>query len=139
MEKEELDRIIKKLESQNSKDIATFGLFYRDGEDELHLKANKDGFELFAAELLKASRDSEKVINDSEKNYIDFGFNEKWIEGELIAYFKPIAENRDEVEPEKPYMPTFKDDLFKFGCFTLLGLLLLCVIIGFYTVVNWFF
>ncbi len=125
---------------KNSKDIASFGLYYRDGEDEMHIKANKDGFELFAAELLKASRDSEKIINSTEKNYIDFGWKRKWISGELIAYIKPISENRDEIKEDKPHRTSFKeDDLLKYGCLTLIAITALGIAVGFYTIFEWLF
>ena len=137
LENEELNNIIEQLENNASKENASFGLFYRDGEDDMHLKANKDGFELFAAELLKASRDSEKIINNAEKKYIDFGFKEKWIEGELIAYIKPISENRNDIKEEKVYSKTFKDYALQYGCFTIIGIIILSLIIGIYTIVNW--
>ena len=139
MEDEELNKIIEILESKNSKDIASFGLYYRDGEDEMHIKANKDGFELFAAELLKASRDSEKIINSTEKNYIDFGWKRKWISGELIAYIEPISENRDEIKEDKPHRTSFKDDLLKYGCLTLIAITALGIAVGFYTIFEWLF
>ena len=138
MKKEDLNKIIEQLENGASKENGTFGFYYRDGEDEIHLKANKDGFELFAAEMLKASRDSEDIVRNTEKNYIDFGFKEKWIEGELIAYIKPISENRSEIKEEKPYVETYKDIAMKYGCFTIIGLIILSIIIGIYTIVNWF-
>ena len=71
MKNEELNKIIEQLESGASKEKATFGIYYLEGEDEMHIKANKDGFELFASEMLKASRDSEYIIENSEKKYID--------------------------------------------------------------------
>lgn len=138
MRKEELSKIIEQLENQSSKDKATFGLHFRENEDEMHIKANKDGFELFACELLKASRDSEEVINNKEKNYIDFGFKENWIEGELIAYIKPISENRSDKTEDKPYKESFKDAVFRYGCLAAIGLIILSVIIGIYTIFTWF-
>ncbi|WP_026711319.1 hypothetical protein [Flavobacterium filum] len=138
MKNEELNKIIEQLESGASKEKATFGIYYLEGEDEMHIKANKDGFELFACEMLKASRDSEDVIENSEKKYIDFGYKEKWIEGELIAYIKPVSESRNEIKEEKPYRETFKDLAFKYGCLTIIGMIILSIIIGICTIVNWF-
>lgn len=139
MEKKELEDIIEKLELNVSKENGTFGLYYVDGEDACHIKANKDGFELFAIELLKAAKDIENVIENKEKNYIDFGFNRKWIQGDvIIAYIKPILEKRVEIIAEKAYVPAIKDDLFNFGCFALIGILILSLIVGVYTIITWF-
>lgn len=138
MTKEDLNKIIEQLEKQSSKDKATFGLYFEDNEDEMHIKANKDGFELFACELLKASRDSEDVIQNQEKNYIDIGFNEKWIEGELISYIKPISESRTDKITDKRYKESFKDTVFKYGCLVIIGIIIFSLIIGIYTVFSWF-
>lgn len=139
MDKIELETIIEKLEQNVSKENGTIGLYYRDGEDECHLKANKDGFKLFAIELLKASINTETIIENKEKDFIPFGFNQKWFEGEvMIAYIKPILEKRGEIIAEKAYIPSIKDDLLKFGCFAIIGILALSLIIGIYTVITWF-
>jgi len=138
LEKEELNRIIESLENSSSKVKASFGLHYRDGEDEMHIKANKDGFELFAAELLKVSRDSEDIIKNTEKNYIEFGYLNEWIDGELIAYIKPISENRNEIKQEEPIARNYKDDALQFGCILGIGILILSICVGFYTIVKWF-
>ncbi len=139
MDKIELEKIIEKLEQNVSEENGTFGLYYRDGEDECHIKANKDGFELFAIELLKASKNAESIIENKEKDYIPLGFNSKWLEGEvMIAYIKPILEKRGEMIADKTHIPTIKDDLLKFGCFAILGILAISLIIGIYTIITWF-
>jgi len=94
---------------------------------------------LFAIELLKASINTETIIENKEKDYIPFGFNQKWFEGEvMIAYIKPILEKRGEIIAEKAYIPSIKDDLLKFGCFAIIGILALSLIIGIYTIITWF-
>lgn len=138
MEKEELNHIINRLEETASKGGASFGLFYRDGEDEMYLRANEDGFKLFAATLLKAARDSEEVLNHPTNNYIPFGFNEEWIQGELIAYLKPVAEPRGKIE-ETPHIPSFKDNLGKWGCIFIIGTIVLSIIVGLITISSWLF
>ena len=96
MHKIELENIIEQLEQNISEKNGTFGLYYREGEDECHIKANKDGFELFGIELLKASKNAEEIIENKEKDYIPLGFNQKWLQGEvMIAYIKPILEKRE--------------------------------------------
>lgn len=139
MHKIELENIIEQLEQNVSEKNGTFGLYYREGEDECHIKANKDGFELFAIELLKASKNAEEIIENKEKDYIPLGFNQKWLQGEvMIAYIKPILEKREEIIADKTHISTIKEDLLKFGCFAILGVLALSLIIGIYTIITWF-
>ena len=67
MNKEELQNIIDKLESENRKEKAYFGIFeYGSGPDESYIKADKQGLELFALEILKAARDSEELLNNNK-------------------------------------------------------------------------
>ncbi|UUC44741.1 hypothetical protein [Flavobacterium cerinum] len=142
MEKEELDKIIQSLTNNNAEDKASFGLYYGEGEDEdeMHIKANKEGFELFAAELLKASRDSETIINNTEKNYIDFEWRKEWMSGEMIAYIKPVSEARNEIkEDTTPHVESFKDKMFKYGCLSLIAIVVIGAVIGFYTIFRWLF
>lgn len=139
MEKQELDKIINLLENNNSKDIASFGFYFREGEDEMHLKANPSGLELFAAKLLKASRDAIE-ISQSEKNYIPIGFDEKWIQGDqMLSYIKPVIENRQAIKTDFPKEKTIKDKVLQWGCLILIGIIILSIIIGLITIFNWFF
>ena len=50
MKSEELNKIIEQLECGASKEKATFGFYYLEGEAVMHIKANKDGFELFVSD-----------------------------------------------------------------------------------------
>ena len=77
MEKEELNKIIKKIENENPKEKAFFGIHSTENGDEVYIKANKSGLELFAVELLKASRKSNEIIENSEKNVIPLNLEEK--------------------------------------------------------------
>ena len=69
MEKEELNKIIEKIENENSKEKAFFGIHNLEAGDELFIRANKYGLELFANELLKASRNTDEIIGNSKKIY----------------------------------------------------------------------
>jgi hypothetical protein len=139
VEKEELKVIIEKLEQNASKETGTFGLYYEQHEW-CYIKANDDGFKLFAIEMLKSVLDSEKVINNNEKNYIPFGFERKWFEGEVsIEYIKPIREERSKIENEAISKETFKHRIIKFLFISILVIILLSIIIGFYTIIKWVF
>ncbi|MEC4049650.1 hypothetical protein OX284_009440 [Flavobacterium sp. SUN046] len=139
MEKEELDKIIAKIENENPKEKAFFGVYImnEDGH-EASIKANKLGLELFACELLKASIKADEVIEDSEKNIIVLDTTEKWIQGDIwLGYIEPKSENREELE-KKPDKPNWKDKAVKYGCFISITMLIIIFIIGIKTIISWF-
>ena len=138
MEKEELNRIIEKIENNNSKDKAFFGVHSMENGDEAYIKANKNGLELFAVELLKASLKSDEIIEDSEKSIITFDPKEKWITGNIwIGYIEPKIEDRIDVK-EELYNRTWKDKIVEYGCFTIIGIGILIFIAGIFAVLSWF-
>ena len=138
MSKDELQKIIDQLESGNSKDEAYFAIFqYGGGPDESFVKANKQGLELFAAEILKASRDADEIVGDKEKNIIPLDYEEEWIEGDtFVQYIEPTLEKRKKAKHE-PRKETWKDKGIKFGCFAGLIIAIVSVIVGLITMVTW--
>jgi uncharacterized membrane-anchored protein len=138
LEKEELNKIIEKIESENSKEKAFFGIHYVDAGDELFIKANKYGLELFANELLKASRNADEIIQNSEKNILTFDPKEKWITSDIwLAYIEPKADNRIDIN-EKPYKKKWKDKIFEYGCLAIIGIGIIVFIAGIFAVISWF-
>ena len=106
--------------------------------DEAYIKANKNGLELFAVELLKASIKSEDIIEDSEKSIITFDPKEKWITGNIwIGYIEPKIEDRIDVK-EELYKRTWKDKIVEYGCLTIIGIGILIFIAGIFAVISWF-
>jgi hypothetical protein len=82
LNKDELKAIIDQLETANSKDEAYFGIFqYGGGPDESFIKANKQGLELFAAAILRASRDADEIVVDKENNSIPLSYEESGLTG----------------------------------------------------------
>ncbi len=139
MEKEELEKIIVKIDASNSKEKAFFGVHSMENGDEAFIRANKYGLELYANELLKASRDFDEIIKDSEKSIIVFDPKEKWITGDIwLGYIEPKAENRIDII-EETYIRTWKDKLLEYTIFTILILIVLIFIVGVKSVFNWFF
>ena len=138
MEKEELEKIILKIETENSKEKAFFGIHNIEAGDELFIKANKSGLELFASELLRASKESQEIIENNQKNIIPFNPKDKWIVGDIwIAYIEPKQEDRIDIR-EEPYIRTWKDKVLEYFIFTILGLIVLIFIAGVKAVFNWF-
>ena len=100
MTKEELDNLINKLDTQISKDIALFEVNqYGGGLDESFIKANKEGLQLFALELLKASLKVDEIARATEKKVIHFENEEILANSDVgIHYIKPTLEKRRNVE-----------------------------------------
>jgi hypothetical protein len=140
MKKEELDEIIYKLENSNSPFDAYLAIYqYGGGPDESFAKANKEGLELFAAQLLKASRDFDNVLSDKEKNVIPLSYNEEWIDGDIfIQYIEPTNKKR-ELAKEQLYKQPFVDRLVLVGCFAVIILLLISTVIGLISILKLIF
>lgn len=139
--KEELQNIIDKLENENRKENAYFGIFeYGGGPDESYIKANKQGLELFALEILKAARDTEELLNnDKEESIFPLGFDEDWIDNDCstyIQYVEPTDETRANVKQES-YVETWKDKTMKFGCISAILMAIASAIVGIVTIVKW--
>lgn len=93
---------------------------------------------MFAVEILKASRDSDNIIVDKEKNLIPIEYDADWIDGEsYIEYVEPIAEIREKIVNEVQN-DTSTEEAFKIGCIGLVILLLTCIVTGFITIIKWF-
>jgi Fe2+ transport system protein B len=138
---EELQNIIDKLEGQGLKSVGTFGVFDTTHGNEFSIQANKEGLQLFALELLKASKQAEQVLKEAEIKVIHIEENLEWINRNadiIITCIEPI-----EKRPEKKQVETEKLDLkekvFKYGCFTTLGILLIAMIIGLWTLFKFIF
>jgi hypothetical protein len=140
LNKDELQKIIDQLESGNSKDEAYFGIFqYGGGPDESFVKANKQGLELFAADILKASRDADEIVGDKEKNIIPLEYEEEWLDGDtFVQYVEPTLEKRKKAKQEH-YNETWEDQAIKFGCFAGLIIIAVALIVGFITMATWIF
>ncbi|MFN3754907.1 hypothetical protein [Flavobacterium sp.] len=138
MEKEELDKFIAKMESEVPKEKAFFGVNMIDHEENAYISANKYGLELFAIELLKAAKKATEIKEDSEKNIIIFDPKEKWITGNIrIGYIEPKLNDRIDLKIET-YKETWKDSVAKYGCFTIIAILIIIFIAGIFKVISWF-
>jgi hypothetical protein len=127
MTKEELQKIIDSFDEETLKKQGIFGISeYGDGSDESFIRANKQGLELFALELLKSARDSEMILSSKEQNIITLNYEEDWIDENsdtLIQYIEPIADNQK----------------MSFGCSITVIILIISIITGFRTIIDWLF
>ena len=139
-----IQNIITELENKNDKEKAYFG-FYQcgGGPDESCIRGNRKGIELFAVELLKASIESEKnnyIENQFSYNEIDIG----WTDNNGDFFFDSIEitnkdkEDGDDEFPEYKHKRTLKDRLTELIIITVVALIILFLITGFFTVLKWF-
>ena|SRR5690606_29459742 len=141
--KEELQKIIDQFDEEELKRLGIFGILqYGGGADESFIRANKEGLELFALELLKAARDTETTLADSEKKVIaNFDHDEDWIDKNsdtFITYIEPIAD-KQKSNPEPEYQSTFADKLIPFGCGLIAIFLVTIFLSGLFTIIKWLF
>ena len=140
--KEELQKIIDQFDEEELKRQGIFGISqYGGGSDESFIRANKEGLELFALELLKSARDTEAILSDTEKNIIPFDYDENWVDENsdtVIQYVQPIAD-KQKLEPKKDHRTTFADKLIPYGCGLVAIILVVAVIVGLVTLFKWLF
>lgn len=140
--KEELQKIIDQFDEVELKRQGIFGISqYGGGSDESFIRANKEGLELFALELLKSARETDNVLSDPEKNIIPFDYDEDWVDENsdtFIQYIKPIAD-KQKLKPKSDYKSTFVDKLMPFGCGLIVVILIISVVVGLVTLFKWLF
>ncbi|MDI9868950.1 hypothetical protein [Flectobacillus roseus] len=140
--KEKLQKIIDQFDEVELKQQGIFGISqYGGGSDESFVRANKEGLELFALELLKSAQEIESVLSDPEKNIIPFEYEEDWVDENsdiFIQYIEPIAD-KQKLKPKSEYKSTFLDKLMPFGCGLIAIILLISVVVGLVTIINWIF
>lgn len=140
MNKDKLQIIINELEETNSTQDAYFGIFQNGGgPEESYVHANRQGLELFAAEILKASRDFNEDAKEEEKSTIPLDFESEWIYGLVcIQYVQPYLGSRKKNTPH-PERNTLKEKMVGIGCGAILLLIISAVIVGIITIANWLF
>ena len=140
MTDEDIKKLIDDLRSQKNYDEAYIGFFqYGGGPDESYIKANRQGLELHAAELLEAALETEKEFEIGKEK--TFGLDEGISDPESdydFDYVELKKENRNEIKPYSEYKETWKDKVFKVGCIGIGILLIGLVIVGIFTVITWF-
>jgi hypothetical protein len=139
MNDKEIGKLINELRSQKNYDEAYIGYFqYGGGPEESYIKANRQGLELHAAELLEAALETEKEFENGKiKTFgLDGGISDEESDF-LFDYVELKKESRNEIKPDSDYKETWKDKLFKYFFFGILIGLGLLIIIGIVTVISW--
>jgi hypothetical protein len=138
--KEELQKIIEQFDETRLKKLAIFGIAqFGGGSDESFIRANKEGLELFALELLKYSNESETILPDKTKNYTPFDYNEDWIDENSDTFIQHIEliTDKQKIKPKVEHITNFKDKLMPFGCGIFFIILVISIIVGIITIFKW--
>ena len=137
MTNEELNDLIAKLESETSMEKAIFEIRKIDVEESF-VKANKEGLQIFALELLKASAQAEQAAMKNQ--LIHFENLELLENGDICPYYiEPTLEIRQTRIPEPLRKETWKDKLTTGGCVTVLLILITATIVGLISILKWAF
>ncbi len=140
--KEELQKIIDQFDEDELKRQGIFGISqYGGGSDESFIRANKEGLELFALELLRSARDTEATLADTQKKIIPFDYKENWIDENsdtFIQYVEPIAD-KQKLKPKTEHKTTVADRLTPYGCGLVVIVLAVSLIVGLLTLFKWLF
>lgn len=142
MTKEDLQKIIDQFNKEELKQDGIFGISqYGGGSNESFIRANKEGLELFALELLKSARDIEATLSDKEKCLMPFVYDENWVDENsetFIHYIEPLADKQT-LKQKVDHKLRFADRLGLFGCLIFALVLVGSILVGFFTILGWFF
>ena len=142
MEKEELDKIITQLESSNSVKDAYFSIEqYGGGPDECFIKSNKEGLELIASELLKSSRDSDKITDKKDGNYLSLEESTEyfWTDGDVFIDHIELVTKIDDEIIESNTKQNLRDKVTGVLLFIVLIIIVLSIFVGLGTMISWLF
>jgi hypothetical protein len=142
MTKEELQEIISRFNEEELKELGIFGIFqYGGGPDESYIRANKEGMELVALELLKSARDIETALSNANTYRNPIMDSGDWIDENsdtMIHYLEPVA-GKQKSGPLK-YEASFLERVSSFfGCMFFALLLIVSIVVGFFTILGWLF
>ena len=137
-----IENIVSELEKRNEKDEAFFGFYQYGGDkDESCIRANKQGLELFSAELLKARLEIEQ--RDFENGEIEpFEIDISWTDSNADFYFDSLEltkKIRTEKESFPEYEENWKDKIYGYLIFGIILILVIMLIIGIITTLSWIF
>jgi hypothetical protein len=141
MNKDELQKIIDQLETANVKSDAQFGIMEFGGSaHDSYIKANKEGLELFAIELLKISRDAD-ILANKEEPARSMDWEAEWIDGASNTFIQYVELHAVKNEPPiiASYKETIKDQIMKAGCISILVLIAIAIVVGLGTIADWLF
>lgn len=133
----ETQSIIDTLRNRNDPDEAYVGYFF---DDEMIMKANHSGLELYAAELLKAAMESRKPAeNNKIQNYIP---NNRFIHPEsddFIAFIELNVNKRSDLMIPEIENQSIENRLLSYIVWVVVGGIIILILIGLSTVIDWIF
>ena len=135
MTDDEIRKFINDLRDKQKFDEAYIGFFqFGGGSEESFIKANRQGLEMHAAELLEAAVTK---YNDKSKSYgLDEGIQD--IEGDFSFQYVDLKEGkRGEIKPSPDYKETWTDKVFLIGCIAVILIFLSIGVIVLITIAKW--
>lgn len=142
LNKEELQQLIDQFDEQELKQHGIFNISqYGGGSDESFIKANKEGLELFALQLLKSARDIEDVLANTGQKIIPFDHEGGWMEensNTFIQYIEPVA-SKQKLIARSDNKSSLTDKLMPYGCGLIALILAASVVTGLITILRWIF
>jgi hypothetical protein len=142
MTQEEIKAFIVRLKADTENGQASFGVYkYANSPDEVYIKANKQGLQLFASEILQAITQVDETISNERKNIIPIDYGTGWIDEQsdtCIQYIEPVIARTAEKRVLEE-TGTLKDRAFNYGCIAGLILLLIATATGIVTILKWIF
>lgn len=142
MTNEDIQKCINKIDDQDLKKLATFGIFaIEDNWDEIAIKANKEGLQLFAMELLKASQQTKEVILDKENYTIPLNSTAEWInpKSDIKIFYVEQVDQIHEAEKIESDAENIKERFYKYSFFAILIFLGITILVGIWTIGKWLF
>jgi len=143
LNKEEIKKIIDKIESFNSKDEAYFGIFDTGpvNQNEGFIKGNREGLSLFAIELLKAIQKKDDSGANEKSVFYSLDQKAEWIDERSVIRIAYI-EASDEPRKKAEFQPVLKSGKVKIIEITLILIIIfgiLAMIVGIITIAKWMF
>jgi hypothetical protein len=141
MTDEEIKKFINDLREDKKFEEAYIGFFQFDEHShESFIKANRQGLEIHAADLLEAS--ITKYADKSKSFGLDEGIQD--LEADIIFQFVDLQEGKKgDIKPTPIIKETWKDKVSNFGCTTLAILIVMLIltigIVGLVTIFKWIF
>lgn len=117
---------------------ANFGIFQYGGDiDESFIKANQAGLQLYALQLLRASA---QLYGEEKPEILPIEFDTAWMDLHSEIFLQYIAVSEASSQPERPvYSETFGDKVRGCDCMLFFILIVLSLLSGAATILNWFF
>ena len=139
---QQLQDFISQFDINKLKQEGIFGIYqYGGGPDESYIRANTEGVQLYAIELLKGAIAMEKSLPSLEKNIISLDFDENWMDTDstiVIDYIEPVDKIED--YPSQPNSKlSVKDTLIPYGCGIIVIISIIALLVGFVSIAKWIF